>query len=126
MQAHKKHVTHSQNVGDASVANPVQNLGSTECLDAVAGSHHDQTDSQEEDHDRETLGATPDIENLGERKASETRDEVGNDTGRCGQGVQVEAAGDIGLEDACDLLLQGVHEVDQVDAGVIQVSLLPH
>jgi hypothetical protein len=99
-------------------------LGSAECLDAVAGSHHDQTDSQQEDHDREALGTTPDIENLGEGKTSETRDEVGDDTSRCGQRVQVEATGDVGLENACDLLLQGVHNVDQVDAGVVQVSLL--
>ena len=60
----------------AIVSDPVENLGGTIGLNIVTGSHHDEANCQEADHDDKTLWAAPDIENFSEWKLAETANDL--------------------------------------------------
>ena len=87
------------------VPDPVENLGGGIGLHVLAGGHHDEADGHERDHDGETLGSAPDIQNLGEGKLEKSSDNVGHDVGSGSKRVLVEAAGDVRCEREAHTLL---------------------
>lgn len=101
---------------------PVENLGGGVHGDAVAASLQGETESHQDNHADVTLWSTPDIDDLGERKLEETRDEISGDTGGWSQAVGVERRGDPWRQETGGSLLHGIDEVDDKDPVKMSVS----
>ena len=78
------------------IPNPVEDLCCSIGLHIFASCHHDETHTQDEDHQREALWSTPDIENLCQWKLEDAANETRHDRSRSCQRVLFEGAGDIG------------------------------
>lgn len=61
---------------DSAVAELVKDLSSTVGSDVVAASHHDEAEDGGSDHESETLGTAPDIEDLSVGKFPESTDQT--------------------------------------------------
>lgn len=90
------------------------------CLDAIAASHHDESNDPNEQHHRHTLGPSPCIQYLCQRDLAQAANNIGHDA--CGgrEGMKSEGAGHIRIERANDNLLYGCDKVNEPDTMVDQ------
>ena len=107
-----------QGEAEAVVADPVEDLGGSVHLDAVAGRHEDQAEGGQDDADEVTNRAAQDVKNLGERELGDTSNDAAHDHDGGSQGVLVERGSHIGAEGTSGSLLHGVDKVYHVVSNV--------
>ena len=106
---------------EGHLPDPVEDLSRGVRLDVSATRHHDKTDCQREDHQSETLWATPNVQDFCQRQLDQTAYNTGHDGSSRSERVQLESTGYIGRESKADLLLRGFDEKDHENPSTVSI-----
>lgn len=100
-------------------------VGSAVGREVVASSHHDHANGSEKNHEQETLGTTPEIENLGQGNVDSSSHAAGNDLDNGNERVRLPLTAGVGNKSVIDLALEAIGEVDQPHAAreLVQSSI---
>ncbi|EPE04610.1 hypothetical protein F503_03672 [Ophiostoma piceae UAMH 11346] len=100
------------------VADPVEDVAGSVAVRAVAGSNNDHAEQVDTDKDKETLGTTPDVEDLGNGQLQDATDNRGQNASRSDLGRGLERGVGVDGDVAEDGLLESEHEETDPDPGV--------
>lgn len=90
-------------------------ISSAESRQVVASGHDDHAQRREDGHEQETLGTTPDIEDLGQRDEDCCRKAVADDVDGRQERVRFKVGSHVGKQVTDDGGLEGVDEVEAPD-----------
>lgn len=105
------------------MADPVDGICGCVHFNVDAGSLHDHAYDDEEDHDDETLTATPDINDFGNSKVADATKDGGHDARDAEETVLIEGGCHIWADRSLDGLQQVVNEGDEPETVIPVVSM---
>lgn len=116
--AQRRHICHHDinNVHEADVTRPVEDVGGNVGLDVFASRLHDHADDADNQHDEEALDTAPKVNDLGEREGRARSNDAGENAADVEETVGAERRGDVRVKSGVDGVLENVHKRNEIQA----------
>jgi len=96
------------------LTNPVNRVGRSVCLDVVAGRLHYSSNDNQEQHEKEPLNTTPNIENFSDEEVANTTCDGGDNAHNSGKAMLAKIGRNVGIQIGLDGGQQGLDELRKV------------